>query len=260
MQQVQQPGAATSQDLANVVYALAAVAGGNINELPGLSSDEVVTALEQLCSQMHVLVTNPNIDISAQDVSNTLWGCAKLRIKPSDTAINGMLQAFAGRRMREAATPQALANTLYAVSELRLRCGWQPQLREQVWQQLLSEEQLARIAERGTAQNAANVLLAVARLSTAAGAASPVISKELARRRAVQLLEGGRAQGVTLAHAQGVTNMWVRDATAAGIQQIALACAKLQLRDEQLLASLVQWCSQQLGEQQQGRGQRGWNR
>jgi hypothetical protein len=85
-----------------------------------------------------------------RQLANVLWACAKLRINPGDAALNSLLQAMALPAMLEAAVPQNLSNTLRAATELQQRCSWQPVVQRQVWERLLSEQQLRRTANHGT--------------------------------------------------------------------------------------------------------------
>jgi hypothetical protein len=61
-----------------------------------MSQAEVAAAVQQLCNHMRVLVLHPRLEevIQPQDISNVLWGCAKLRMHPGNAAINSLLQAM----------------------------------------------------------------------------------------------------------------------------------------------------------------------
>jgi hypothetical protein len=277
-------------ELSSVLHGMATVAAANRGLIPGLSWFAAEAAVCQLvertcaaCSQGDVL---PG-DVSPQTVSNTLWACAKLRINPGDAALNCMLQAMAQPTMLEAAAPQALANSLWGASELLLRCGWKVrQDQQQIWQALLADEQLLKVANRGTPIEVSNTMLAVMRLAsaaaafagstaTAAGPAATLVSSwELAQRCAATLLQGKVAQQLKLWSPQAVTNSmfacaqlgmydarflghvsatahkWLPKATAAGLGQVAYACRTLQYADCQLIAGVVQRSKQLL--QQRG--------
>jgi hypothetical protein len=219
---------------------------------------------------MRILVLDPRLDgVEPQHISNVLWACAKLRINPGDAALNSMLQAMARPAMLEAVDTQALANTVWAVSELQQQCGWQPQVDRRVWQRLRSELQLSRVADKGQPQHVASTLLALARLSAAPAAAEaaattePVIEAEFARQCSQQLLQGRTAQQLKSWEAQAVANCmwacgrlgvyeagffdraaaaargWLSSALRADVLQVALACRLLPCSQQQLLDRLV---------------------
>jgi hypothetical protein len=219
--------------------------------------------------------------MSPQHLSNTLWSCAKLAINPGTAVLNSLLQAMAREQVIEAATAQAVSNTLWAVSALKLGCGWQPQLPQRAWQRLLGELQLARVANTGTDQNVANALVALGRLAGSTKAAAgntPAISQEFAQQCALQLLQGKVARQLDRWEPQHITNSmlalsqlgvyadrffdsavaavhvnaWLSRAKATNLAQVALACDRLQLRQhQQLMSGVVQRSKQLLQEQKQ---------
>jgi hypothetical protein len=252
-------------NVANVLVGMAYAA--NKGQVPGVPRADLEAAVVQAGDCMRVLVTHPLLEgVDAQAISNTLSACARLRINPGDAALNSMLQAMARPAMLEEAAAQALTNTLWAVSELQRHCSWQPHVQQRVWEQLLGEQQLRRIAEKSDQpQNLANALLALAHLSVpAAATAVPTLRTEFAQDCALQLLQGKLAQQITNFKAQEVCNsMWacaklnVHDAEFMGraaaaahhrmpgaaeadLTQIAYACKTLQHRDMQLMLSVVQ--------------------
>jgi hypothetical protein len=177
--------------------------------------------------------------------------------------------------MLEEAVPQALGNTVWAVSELRQQCSWQPQVDQRVWQKLLGEQQLRRMADSDNSQHVANALLGLARLSSPAAkaaCASSVIGLEYAQQCAVQLLQGRLAQQLDKWKAQHICNTmwvcgkvgvsdaaffkraaaasrkWLHKAAWANVMQLGYACRVLQLTDEKLMAGIVKR-SQQLQQQ-----------
>uniref|UniRef100_A0A383W0C2 Uncharacterized protein n=1 Tax=Tetradesmus obliquus TaxID=3088 RepID=A0A383W0C2_TETOB len=141
------------QEVSNVMYALASAAAANSGHVPGVPRPEVEAIMSQLLACMRVFVTHPRLEgVEPQQISNALWGCAKLRITTDDAAVNSLLQAMARPQMLEAAAPQAISNTLWAVMELQQHCGWQPRVELRVWQRLLGEQQLGRVADKDTPQ------------------------------------------------------------------------------------------------------------
>jgi hypothetical protein len=188
--------------------------------------------------------------------------CAKLRINPGDASLNSLLQAMARLAMLEAADAQELSNTLWAVCELRQRYRWQPQVEQRVWQRLLGEQQLKRIAHYNRPQALADVLLALAHLSSPAVTA-PAVPKNFAQDCAVQLLQGKLAQQFTPWNAQEVSNAmwacaklqvfdtgfvdraaetaphWLPGSVAANMMQVAYACRMMHRKDVHLMPGVV---------------------
>jgi hypothetical protein len=266
------------QHVSNVVHGLANIAASSQGQVPGMSQAEVAAAVQQLCSHMRVMAMHPRLEevIQPQNISNVLWGCAKLRIHPGDAAINSLLQAMSRPAMLEAAAPQEVTNVLWAVSDLRMRCGWQPQLQQRVWERLLAEPQLKLIADQGNPLAVSNAVLAVARLSapvpaSAADAAAPlqplisgVIGVELGRSCVEVLLHGRVAQQLHCWSAQGVANCmwacaelgvldavffdvaaaaapsWLNSANSVGVRQLAWACSVLQYKHQHFIAKVLQ--------------------
>jgi hypothetical protein len=270
----------TSQHIANVVYGLANMALANNGELPGVPRSEVEAAVCELMEQMRVIVTHPQLPgVDPQHIPNMLWACAKLRINPGNAVLNSLLQAMSRPALLGNSLAQNLANALWAVSELRQHCRWQPGVDQRVWQRLLGEQQLMTIADRGEFRHTSNTMLALQRLSfpcAAQEAAAPVISQEFAQTCVLQLLQGRTAQQHDTWDPQAVANgmyacaelgiyddeffgnvrasspRWLAGSVAAGVQQVAYACRVLQLRDPQLLAGIAQR-SKHLMTQQSGR-------
>jgi hypothetical protein len=258
----------TSQHIANVVYSLANIALTNKGQVPGVPSTEVEAAVRELLEHMRIVVTHPQMPgVDPQHISNSLWACAKLRINPGNAVINTLLQAFSRPTLLEDSLSQNVTNTLWAVSELRQRCRWQPGVEQRVWQRLLGEQQLKKIANSRVSGEVSNALLALQRLSSACSAdeaAAPVISQEFAQTCVLQLLQGRTAQQLDTWSEQAVANSmfacaqlgvhddrfvtnvsasapkWLPGSVAAGVQQMAYACRVLQIRDPQLLAGIVQ--------------------
>jgi hypothetical protein len=281
-------GQRAAQQVATVLHGLANTAMANKGQVPGVPRADLEAAVRQLLEYMRILAMQPGLDdVLPQHWSNTLWACAKLRINPGDAALNSLLQAMSRPQMLEQAVPQNIVNTLWATSELRMRCGWQPAVMQRVWERLLDEPQLKRIADTGVPSEVSNAMIALSRLSTPAPAvavearaatAAPVVSKELARHCILQLLQGKVAQHVESWSSQDVANsMWgcavlgVRDvafldalsasahgwlpgAYAAELRQVSGACKMLGYDNEQLLADVIQH-SKQLLQRQHTKGQ-----
>jgi hypothetical protein len=271
LQMEQGQDALSGLDVANVLVGMANVAVANKGQVPGVPRADLEAAVVQIGGCMRVLVTHPLLEgVDAQGVANVLWACAKLRINPGDAVLNSMLQAMARPALLETAVAQHLSNALWAVSELQRHCSWQPQVQQRVWERLLGEQQLRRIADKGDRPQAlANTLLALAHLSfpaaaAAAAAVAPTISNKFAQECVLQLMQGELAQQVSLFNAQDLGNsmwacaklnvydtgfmqigaaaapQWMPGAAAAAVSQIAYACKTLQHRDTQLMLSIVQ--------------------
>ncbi|KAF8057279.1 hypothetical protein HT031_006087 [Scenedesmus sp. PABB004] len=247
------------QHLTNAVYGLSAVAAGNKGAVPGVPRQELEAAVAALVERLWILATSPD-GVQSHHTSNALYGCARLRLNPGDAQVSGLLQALARPAMLGRAKPQELANVLWAASELQLRCGWQPAVREAAWRQLLGEAGLERVADKGDPQGAANAALALARLATAE---PPAIDRELATEGVQRLLEGAVGQQLGGWDAQNVANVmwvcarlglrgqgflqcaadaapgWLPGAVAPNLNQAAWACAMLRFEHPQLLAALV---------------------
>jgi hypothetical protein len=152
--------------------------------------------------------------------------------------------------------PQELANSLWAVSELQQECGWKPKQQQRVWERLLGEQQLARVASRGNSQEVSNVLLALGHLVSAQGA---VISKEFAQQCVQQLLQGATARSLRSWNDRDVGNAmwccvkvglvdqsffdraeaataWSERAAFPAVTQVAYACGALQMQRPELIA------------------------
>jgi hypothetical protein len=254
-------------DIGNTMHGLANVALANKGDVPGVGRAEVAAAVKQLAAYMQVLVSHPLLDgVRPQDVSNVIWACAKLRINPGDAHLNSMLKAMAARKILEAGSPQELANTIWAVSELQQHCRWQPQVDRRVWQRLLSEVQMSRIADDRNPQHLTSTLVALARLSAAAATpTNSVIEPEFAQQSSRQLLQGKAAQQLDSWTAQDVANAmwacgrlgvyeagfldraaalqaapnWLSSAVVPNVVQVAVACRLLPYSQQQLLEILV---------------------
>ncbi|KAF8057268.1 hypothetical protein HT031_006076 [Scenedesmus sp. PABB004] len=221
-------GQASGQDIANAVYGLSAVAAAHKGTVPGVPRPELEAAV-----------------------------AARLRLNPGDAELSGLLQALARPATLERTDLQHICNSLWAASELQLRCGWQPAVRDAAWRQLLGEGGLERVGADGSPQEVANGALALARLATAE---PPAISRELATEGVQRLLEGAAAQQLGGWGAQAVTNAvcacaklglseqgflqdaapgWLPGAVSPDLKQAAWACGTLRFEHPQLLAALV---------------------
>jgi hypothetical protein len=280
-----------AQQTSNVMYAMASLAALNKGEVPGVSKAEVAAAVRELGACMRLCVTHPPLEgVVPQAVANTLWACAKLRISPGDAALNSMLQAMARPAMLDLGNAQDLANSLWAVSELQQRVGWQPRVQQQVWVHLLAAGALGRVADQGLPNQVSNALIAVARLSTATAAAAATdtvvaahtISSELAQEATVLLVTGKVAQQLQAGHVglwkpQDISNImwacgklgifaadffdraahstssWVPEVVELDFVQVAYECRVLKFKHPQLMAAIVQRTKQVLQSQQQQR-------
>jgi hypothetical protein len=218
---------ANAQDLSTVAYALAtagvaqkagvvaaaaASAGAgvgpssssssnsSITAVPGLAVEQVQLALQVVALQLAVLLSGPEAAASdnCQSIIKMLWAHAKLGCSMGGQELVLLLQTLVQPSLLLVADAQALANTIWAVSELQQLPAWQQQQQDQkqavqqalqqVWTQLLSPVQLRKIA-RGSPQAVANSLLGLGRLA-AGGPGQHVIAVPFAQQCALQLLEG----------------------------------------------------------------------
>ncbi|KAF8057285.1 MSL1 [Scenedesmus sp. PABB004] len=252
-------GQANDQDMANVVYGLSAVAAANRGAVPGVPRPELQAAVAALVERLWILATSPD-GVDPQAISTTFLGCARLRLNPGDAQVSGLLQALARPAMLGRAKPQELANVLWAASELQLRCGWRPTVREAAWRQLLGEGGLERVGGGDSPQQVSNAALALARLVTAE---PPAISRELATEGVQRQLEGAVAQQLGEWNAFDVSNTlwacaelglreqgftqraadaapgWLPGAAPPALNQATWACGTLRFEHPQLLAALV---------------------
>jgi hypothetical protein len=216
---LRQQNDANSQDASSAAYALALAAAANEGGVPGLSGQQVTDAVSTLASRVHRIVTaslddsssssssssstggssssssssgasrpgtkGSNAPIAAQAISNLLWSLARLEIQLPMHELVGLLQGLADPRVLAAASPLALVNTLWALSELQQLPAWsrhaEPAFpgtraslaggKQQQQQQqgvrvipnvLLSEQQLERLA-KSTPQGVSNAVLALSR-------------------------------------------------------------------------------------------------
>jgi hypothetical protein len=285
VQLLQESDDVAAQNVSLVIYSIANIASVNKSVVPGLSKADVESTATALCRSMQVLATNPTPGVvNEQNLSNTLWGCAKLAFNPGSAMLNSMLQAMAREQVIGGATEQAVSNTLWAVSVLKLECGWQPQLPQRAWQRLLGDVQLGRIANTGKPQAVANALVSLSRLAglaaatTEAAVITPTISKEFAQQCALQLLQGKVAQQLGRWQPLEITNSmlalsqlgvsaegffdsavaalpvssWLSRASAANLAEVASACEGLQPQQhQQLISGVVQRSKQLLQDQKQ---------
>jgi hypothetical protein len=251
-------------DIANVAHGLANVAMANRGEVPGVDRSEVTAALCGMLERMRLLATAPLLEgVNPQDISNTLWACAKLRINPGDAAIDSLVRAMSRPAMLQKAVPQNLGNTLWAAGVLRQECSWQTKLDQRVWQRLLAEDQLPRIADRGQPNQLSNVMLGLNWLSLPAAGAGPAVDRAFAWQCAAELLQGKLACQVAAWELQQIANSmwacsrldvndaafldraaaaavrWLPSAVNADVNQLAGACAALQFKHEQLMDGLL---------------------
>jgi hypothetical protein len=215
---------ANAQDLSTVAYALAtagvaqqagepaaavpAGAGAGLSSssivaVPGLEVEQVQLALQVVALQLAVLLSGAGAAASdnCQSIIKVLWAHAKLGCAMGGQELVLLLQTLVQPSLLLVADAQALANTVWAVSELQQLPAWQQQQQEQkqaaqqalqqVWTQLLSPVQLRQIA-RGSPQAVANSLLGLGRLA-AGGPGQHVIAVPFAQQCALELLQGPTA-------------------------------------------------------------------
>jgi hypothetical protein len=217
---------ANAQDLSTIAYALATAGvaeqptaapegagsvssssnSSSVSAVPGLAVEQVQLALQVMALQLAVLLSPAEAAAAgadhAQSIVKVLWAHAKLGCAMGSQELLLLLQTLAQPSLLQAADAQALANTLWAVSELQQLPAWQQQQPEQrkaavkalqqVWVQLLAPLQLRKIA-RGSPQAVANSLLALGRLG-AGGPGQHAIAVPFAQECALQLLDGPTAQ------------------------------------------------------------------
>lgn len=228
--------------------------------LSPVNTSQMCQVVRGLAGKVRVFVTHPLLEgVSPLDISNMLLACDKLLINAGSQALDALLQAMAKDAMLEQANTQHLSNVLIAVSGLQSQ-GWQPCVKPQVWQRLLSIQQLRKISRSAVPQNVSSAVLALGRL---AAAAEPVISKGDAQLYAVVLLQGLCAQQVQGWNGQDVSNAmlacakiglfvpgffqstgaaaqaWVPDAHLLAVRQVAYACAVLRFQHSGLMRQLV---------------------
>jgi hypothetical protein len=173
-----------------------------VSAVPGLAPEQVQLALQVLSLQLAVLLSKPEAvapDV-CQSIVKVLWVHAKLGCAMGHQELLLSLQTIASEPLLQAADAQALANTLWAVSEVLQLPTWQQQQQQaavealqQVFMQLLSPVQLRKIA-RGNPQSVALVLLALGRLAAGGPEQQHVLAVPFAQGCAKQLLEGPTAQ------------------------------------------------------------------
>jgi hypothetical protein len=150
--------------------------------------------------------------------------------------------------------------------------GWAAEISQEVLQQLLDEQVLAKLITEGSPQHTVNVLVGLSRMCTGP---SPVLSTAAAQGYAGQVLSGVRLNSLSKWKAQDITNamwalgelqlegegflqaavaaapVWLLKGTALDITQAATACAQLQYWDEHFMSLLLQR-SQQLLQRSRG--------
>jgi hypothetical protein len=168
--------------------------------VPGVAVEQVQLALQVVALQLAVLLSGPEAAASdnCQSIVKVLWAHAKLGCSMGGQELVLLLQTLVQPPLLLVADAQALANTIWAVSELQQLPAWQQQHQEQkqaaqqalqqVWTQLLSPIQLRKIA-RGSPQAVANSLLGLGRIA-ARGPGQHVVAVPFAQQCALQLLEG----------------------------------------------------------------------
>jgi hypothetical protein len=258
---------ANAQDLSTVAYALAtagvaqkageaaaAAAGagagpsssssGGFSAVPGVAVEQVQLALQVVALQLAVLLSGSAAAASdnCQSIVKVLWAHAKLSCTMGGQELVLLLQTLVQPSLLLVADAQALANTMWAVSELQQLPAWQQQQQEQkqaaqqalqqVLTQLLSPVQLRKIA-RGSPQAVANSLLALGRLA-AGGSGQHVIAVPFAQQCALELLEGPVAHKL---HA------WSAHVSGCSTGLLLLSWQQPRIRQQLLRAELLLLCA-----------------
>eukprot|EP00878_Enallax_costatus_P013975 GHUV01014614.1.p1 GENE.GHUV01014614.1~~GHUV01014614.1.p1 ORF type:complete len:551 (+),score=107.19 GHUV01014614.1:166-1818(+) len=205
-----------------VVYALASISLVNKGTVPGLPREHLQQCLTMLLEQAYIFAAHPAGGIASQDISNILWGCAKLRFSTGGHELAAFVQTLSRADIVEAANPQELANSLFALGELQGVCDLQSAISGRLWGRILQEAVLKKLSDSHP-RYVTNTLLALARLATSD---NPVISRSQAQHSATQLLKGRVAADVTAWNPQDLSNAMY-------------ACAKLQMEHKPLLDAFV---------------------
>ena len=137
---------AGEQGCANVLWAYARL-GARDQQL----WDSTREASMQLL-QRHLSTGNGG-DVSPQSISNVLWAFATSRKQPAAGELQLLLQAFLHPAVLQAATPQNVANTVWALSQLHQLHSWHAEVHEQTVQQLLEKQQLEKLVAGGEPQH-----------------------------------------------------------------------------------------------------------
>lgn len=260
---------ANGQDLSNLAYALAVAVDPHSSDSLVVYEQQAGTGelLVRITSLLVARIEGPAANsISVRHISTVLWANAKVGKVPAAKDVEVLLQAYTrpwpaavGHSTSSNTAAQSLANALWAVSELQQLSGADLNLPNALWRQLLGPKQLQQIASGG-AHAVSSTLRALGLLATAEG---HTLAVPFAQQCAAQLLQGPTAQQISdwspvdIAAAVfgcskiGVKDMqflqavaaaspdWLPAASAANVNQIAYACAKLRFRHPQLMDALV---------------------
>jgi hypothetical protein len=244
---------AGEQACANVLWALGSL-GKSINEVWVPTFEAYMDILQQEMQTGGV---------PAQSVTNVLWACAKLRKQPTSGKLGLLMQAALLPQVLDAADPQALSNSIWALGRLSQQKGWTGGVDEEVVQQLLGEQQL-QLLSAGKPQEISNALLGLTLMATSATAVisnsfTVHCSKQLLADTAPRLLasktqhvcnslwacgELGLADTPFLAAAGAAAGHSVADITDQGLVQVATACDKLHFKHQGLVAAMLQRAQQ----------------
>jgi hypothetical protein len=249
------------QQRSNVLWASVRLGPGAVQRLWGPTWEAYIQLLKRESTAEGV--------VSPQSVANPLWACAKLRKQPSVDEMQLMVQTFLQPAVLTDATPQNMANILWALGELCQSSGWQGGVTEQDMQQLLGKDQLLVVC--ASHRETSNVLLGIARM---AGGKDPIVSAGFARGCSNQLLSlvsGGlgswNAQDISnamwacgelsladdlfVAAVGKAAHRWLPGSTVIDLRQVVHACAVLKYRDEAFMRACLQRGLQILGQEQQ---------
>jgi hypothetical protein len=256
------------QGCANVLWACVTLGPGAVQRLWGPTWEAYTQQLQRQGS-----VSGVGGGCNPQSLTNPLWACAKLRKQPSLDELQLLMQTYLQSSVMTTATPQNVANVVWALGELCQLSSWQGCVSEQEVQQLLGKQQLQLLAASGSKQDTTNVLLGLARMATAT---APVISVDFARLRSKQLLaladkrvsswgsqqvanalwscgELGLVDTPFIAAAVAAAPSWLPASNIFDISQAALACAALPYPDERFVRALLHQAEVLLSQQQHGK-------
>jgi hypothetical protein len=136
---LQQPESINSQDASSAAYALATAAVANGGSVRGVGRQQVTDALLTLTSKVHSFAVDSSsssssnssssrgkggASVAAQAISNLLWSLARLEVQPPLHELEGLLQGLADPRVLASASPLAIVNSLWALSELQHLSSW----------------------------------------------------------------------------------------------------------------------------------------
>lgn len=211
---VQAADGAACQDLCNVAYALAVISNANKGAVPGVSRQDMESALGAIMEEVYIQVMHPLLEgVTAQDVANVLWAFGKLQFNPGTSEVTALLKAVVKPQLLDNITPQAVANILLGIA----------------W---LASCQPAALDHRLAAESA-KALLGHVVLDHKSWCPQAITNCMWACSKL-------GLQGTAFMQAAADTaRVWVRQAEVKDVVQAAWACGILQFGHEQLMHCLV---------------------